>query len=388
VLANAVSQALNDAWSRSDVDDAVVAVPTKFLASDFFEFGDGQANAAPSFPWWGESRPQLVATLLRLHSGTDRVVFRFDHALPYPGTAFELAYAPNRQRPLRTVPLTATRDAAGDAILEWQLPQDFGFDGLTSTANLVVHPVGWQDWFTVWFRMPVKPIAALRLAQPRFSDGRSIVDREGIADAARAAGSSPFAALSAHAFSARYNGQGPGSATPFVPADIHAVFPYNRQNLTTAVGKGWTWVADERPSGYKVMYTCFEARNPAAEAAAPTGGVPSGGGWHQINDAAETILNDLEGAPLVVASGMANPWLESALPSGAFSYGLTDVITVRWLRAGEAFMTVKGSWVTDGNGRWYDQSNYHWYFFDQPNNVCTEEIVNAPGTTSPGNFDL
>ncbi len=69
IIANAASSALNAAWKRPGVADAVVAIPTKMIASSFFEFGDGQADAAPSFPWWTESRPQVVATLSRSTSG-------------------------------------------------------------------------------------------------------------------------------------------------------------------------------------------------------------------------------------------------------------------------------------------------------------------------------
>src|SRR5262245_40277388 len=48
ILANAVSEAMNRAWGLPGARDVVVAVPVHMLSSEFFEFGDGQANAAVS----------------------------------------------------------------------------------------------------------------------------------------------------------------------------------------------------------------------------------------------------------------------------------------------------------------------------------------------------
>src|SRR5262245_52201093 len=78
ILANAMSQALNDAWALPDVKDAIVATPVKMLNSGFREFGDGQANAAPSFEWWHGSRPPLTAALVRFNSAPAQVRLRFD----------------------------------------------------------------------------------------------------------------------------------------------------------------------------------------------------------------------------------------------------------------------------------------------------------------------
>ena len=44
------------------------------------EFGDGQANAAPSFEWWSAKRPPVVAALIDFDSGPSRIDFRFDRA--------------------------------------------------------------------------------------------------------------------------------------------------------------------------------------------------------------------------------------------------------------------------------------------------------------------
>src|SRR4051812_10952763 len=52
ILGNAVGIAMNAAWSRTDVKDVVVAVPTKIWSSGFFEFGDGQSNSRVELEHW------------------------------------------------------------------------------------------------------------------------------------------------------------------------------------------------------------------------------------------------------------------------------------------------------------------------------------------------
>jgi hypothetical protein len=372
VVANAVSTAMNAAWSRSDVKDVVVAVPVKLWSSGFYEFGDGQANARAEFEFWrGQSRPPVVASLIKLKNAQTKIVIRFDRALPYGGTAFELRYNAT------TMPLTATRDASGDAVVEINLPSGLSFDDLLSQQSALVHPTGWADWFPLTFHMPVKKIADLRASQLRFSDGKTVIDRENVTSVGATDGKTTLQRLLGHQFAGSYNGR-TGSTQPFTPASIHATYFFYGQKITTGVGQGWTWVADERPNGFKVMYTCFEKRRADLEATAPNGGVASGGGWHQINDAAETIMNDVEKAPVMIAHGRTAVWAERDLPSGRFSYGLGDVATFRWLKPGEAFITVKGTSA---------QPNYHWYFFQGSDDVCTEELINPQGQV-PQNFDL
>ena len=139
---------------------------------------------------------------------------------------------------------------------------------------------------------------------------------------------------------------------PFTPDNIHARFP-TAEGVSTATGRGWTWVADERPGGFKTLYTCFEARHPEREVAG-SGGVPSGGGWHYIGDAAETIINDLEPGPIVVGAATTFPLAPSALASGSFAWGLSDVATIRWLYPGEAFVTVPTIFRDrDQDHQWY-----------------------------------
>jgi hypothetical protein len=371
VMANAASEALNDAWSQADLREAIVAVPVRMLSSNFYEFGDGQSNAAPSFEWWGGKRPPVVATLLRYGSSPTRIHFRFDRDLPYGGTRFVVHYT--AAGATRDVPLDTTVDASGHKVVDWAVPAELGLDSGISRATMLVHPDGWGDWFPLWFRFPARPIPDFKATVPAsmttFADGGDIQDHERVGAGYNAGSTDTVRArLQAHRFGAT-------SYAYFNPQDIHAIFPYNQQRFVTGVGQGWTWVADQSRTPFKIMYTCFERRRPDLEASAPNGGVPSGGGWHKITDPAETVMNDLEAGPIVLGSAMSNPIPASSLPSGGFSYNLSDVATVRFVMPGEAFITPAGGTFTDANGTVWDQSNFHWYFFQQAQDVCTEEWV-------------
>ncbi|MGE5183876.1 MAG: carbohydrate-binding module family 20 domain-containing protein [Acidobacteriota bacterium] len=370
IMANAASQALNEAWSRAGVADAIVAMPMHMLNSSFKEFGDGQDNVAPSFVWWTDSRPPVVATLIEQTGGGMTMVLLADHALPNSDATWDATYTVHGQT--KTVSLPITRRANGDGVAEWSVPAELGWDDRRSTQVVLVHPHTWGDWFPLMFRFPVRPIASLKSeilpGFQTFADGGDDQDHEGVSVQTHPGPGTPFERLSSHAFSSAYN------QSPFTPQDIHAVFPSNGHNYVTGVGMGWTWVANVPAAPFKIMYTCFDKRNAAAEASAPDGGVASGGGWHRIGDNAETVLNDLEGGPLVLGSAMAMP-LATALPSGGYAYGLTDVATVRWVKPGEAFVTPRGL-----DPQW----NYHWYFFAGDKPVCTEEWVHPCRPTSYG----
>jgi hypothetical protein len=366
IMANAMSEALNDAWSLADVRDAIVATPVKMLNSGFREFGDGQANAAPSFEWWKQSRPPILATMVHFGAAPSKIYFKLDRALPIPNGDFDVRYDAT------TVRLTATRDSAGDWRAEWIVPQQIAFRDPRLTATLLVHPANWADWFPIWFRFPVRTIADLKATVPpslrSFSDGGDIVDHERVSLQPGGFQGQPVRfILGAHDFRGQYSG-------PYQPPSVHATFPWGGHNYVTGVGRGWTWVANQPPAPFKIMYTCFERRRADLEASAPDGGVPSGGGWHMIGDPAETVLNSLEDGAIALGSAMSNP---ATLPSGGFAYNLTDVATIRFVHPGEAFITAMGS----GN-----QQNFHWYFFQQDRDVCTEEWVHPFRPTSSFDF--
>lgn len=353
-LANAASTSLNNAWAEEGVRDVVIAVPVRMWSSDLFPYGDGQSNAVPSFEGFpAKGHAPVVASLVHFKTGSSRVTLRFDRSLGST-TTIELRDMANGDA--ATVELTGRTDANGDVIAEWAPPS------LADDARFAVHPKGWQDWFPLSFRHRVVPASSL--AGPTFADGKGLLDREGISVQRNPNGAeTPFERLIEHTFTASYNGTSDGRPTPYTPSDVHGRFPYFNRPIVTAVGSGFMWVADERPSGYKSLYACFTGRRAVEEASAPDGGVASGSGWHRIGDPIETIVNDLEAKPVLVAQATGNPLLASPL---GFAWGLTDVATFRWLRPGEAFVTPRGS---------TEQPAYHSFFFEQSKNACMELLT-------------
>ena len=157
----------------------------------------------------------------------------------------------------------------------------------------------------------------------------------------------------------------------------------------TAVGHGNTLVMIRAPSPFKLAYICFDKRDPEAEAKF---GVPSGGGWHEIGDPAETVMNTLEKAPVVF--GYANGRPAAAPPSGQFAYGLSDIAVIRELKPGFALITAGGDttraedasgWQNRGSQKNKpDGRNYHWFAFHQAHEVCGLEWVH-PKVPTPDN---
>lgn len=365
ILANAMSVALNEGWGLSGIRDVLVATPVKFYDSGFRPYGDGQSNARPSFESWNQSRPPVVASLLKFHSESPRVIFKFDRSMNLSQSTVEIAFLKNGS--VTSVKIPAQRKN-GDLVATWEsIPKNLDWDGMAHTQVVLVRPFpNYADWFPIYFRHPVKKVNELLATVPQnqrhFFDGKSIVDGENVKQG-DSNETTPFEKLTNHTFTPKYNPNQKG--VPYIPQNIHAEF--GAGGTVTGVGRGWTWVA-EKETPFKIMYTCFERRQPSAEASAKDGGVASGGGWHKIGDPAETILNSLELEPLAVASGYARPasQMNLTLPGGNYSHGLTDVAVIRLLQPGEAFITVQSTPA---------EQNYHWYFFQQDREICTEEWV-------------
>lgn len=400
IMANAASKALNDAWSLPDLKDASVAIPTHFLDSGFHPYGDGQSNSGVDFnSFWGQPHPQLVATLLQFKTSLPKVLFRFDKTIqrtsgaPQP-TQMEIYYQKNGQNFRLKIPLN--KDSAGDFVGEWTniSPELNWTDSFHNNAVIVRPQPSYNDWFPIFFRHPVRTADALIKAAPpgktQFTGAMgslSLIDSNGhyqdplqISKLSTQSGKNPFDTLINFNFPKGYN------QTPYTPKNIHGEL--GSGGMVTGVGQGWTWVAEDKQARpFKIMYTCFEKRNPIDEAHARDGGVASGGGWHSINNrtpgvdpevpasgAAEIIMNSLEKKALVVSGGYVGvlPRTGLNLPnnSESISYGLTDVAVFRWLKPGEGFITTAG----------INQPNHHWYFFPDNENVCTEEWVGQCGS--------
>jgi len=220
-----------------------------------------------------------------------------------------------------------------------------------------------SDWLPVYFRQPVQPISVMVDSLPTNmatfpANDVPVLDSEHVGSQY---GGDPFTNLISHNFSAS-----PNDWQHFEVDPVHGTFgnPDVAGTPHTAVGKGWTWVANAPANGgnapFKILYTCFQNRQPQQEALY---GVTTGGGWHRIGDYAETIFNSLESVPVVVGFASQQPAAQVglSLPSGNWAYGLSDVAVIRWLAPGEAMVT--------------PQSYFHWFMFQQEEPVCTEEWV-------------
>lgn len=385
IIANAASWLMNEAWAQKDVVDVVIAVPGKYEIGWPHPYNDGQSNAMMHFNKWNHATPPMIAALVVKRDGSRMAVLWFAKEYAPKASIIEV-YSPTV--PSARVKLQTKILNSGAVTARWEhIPKELGWDSVLQKQVVFVRPgPNFNDWLPLYFRMPVynanELVKKLPANQQRFADGKPLLDREQIAQTGQ---TTPFELAMKHSFAGTYNLDQNGA--PYTPEYIHGQFSKDTQRPITAVGQGWTWVV-EKHQPFKILYTCFARRHPEGsptggntgqvynEATAPDGGVVSGGGWHVIGEikegrpdmfASETIINDLEKAPIMVAGGFQAPAerLHVNPPSGNIAYGLTDIATLRWLWPGEAFVTVSSA----------HQKNYHWFFFDFPREVCTEEWV-------------
>lgn len=325
-------------------------------------------------------RPPVVALLLTRTNGEQIVQIKIDGSLKVSAPDIRVGFEVSGQSRVQIVSLS--KNAEGDWIGQWSPAAELGWRSLTQSQVVLIRPEGWTDGFPLWFRHPVRSINSVLgdvpPASQRLADGRSLLDPEQINSTSGRSGSTSFETLIHHAFGTGYN------PTPFEINNVHAEYP-GPGATPTAVGKGWTWVALPPAAPFKTLYTCFQRRQPDLES---NSGVPSGGGWHEIGDNAETIFNDLEREPILV--GSASSVVDAVFPGGSLAYGMTDVATIRWLRPGEAFVTPQGGsmWGYDQGKPQTITANYHWFIFQQPREVCTEEWVHPCVPSSSNGIGL
>jgi len=301
--------------------------------------------------------------LIRFKSTPPVAMFRFAAAWALSQTQLEVYYSSSSS----SVFLDLSPTPNGDYVAQWQdIPSELGWDVVAHNQVALVRPSpGFVDWLPVYFRQPVQPISVMVNSLPSNmaifpANGEPVLDSEHVGSQYITSGS-PFSNLMATNFSSS-----PNIWLHFEVDPVHGTFgnPAYPNTPRTAVGKGWTWVANNVANGgnapFKILYTCFQRRQPAQEALY---GVPSGGGWHRIGDNAETIFNSLESVPIIVGFASQGPAAQVGLspPSGNFAYGLSDIAVIRWLSPGEAMVTPK--------------SYFHWFMFQQGSEVCTEEWV-------------
>lgn len=398
IVANAVSHALNEGWKTPDVQEVLVSVPAKMVPTPERPYGDGQTNATLNFGEidgaqakekikWSAREPQLVATLLKFKDGRRVVEFRFSEALgikELKGTV--TSFADKR----RDEPLSLKKEGKGYRGV-WNVPKPVSFGGIEgprvawvqikmqtkSSPESVVFPID--------FRIPIlKDTELAKAAGNAKTTGLPPLDPIKAKTKAQGSGKVVQDFLKSTHFGPEWirNNQG---GDYFVVENIHAEV---LGGIKTAVGGGLTWVINRGPhSTFKNLYTCFDSRNLQQETAE---GVPSGSGWHEIGDAAETIFNSLEDNAILVGHATGHP--APGTPDNLkYAWDLKDIMTFRLLMPGEAMMTGAGevTWKEDEaarpTGDWtkatrtQDKSgrgrNYHWFIFHSGQPVCTQEWV-------------
>ncbi|MBH24548.1 MAG: hypothetical protein CMH57_08870 [Myxococcales bacterium] len=354
VLANAASQALNAAWARPGVRDVVVAIPAVLEGSGIHPYGDGQSNAAASLGSWGAPRPPVVATLSLLEGGAAALEVTLDRELPVASEEVSLELADG-------VTLTAVgaRSPEGDLRVAWEVSTRWPsiHEGLVAR----VRPQGWGDGFPLHLFHPAQEVDDLleemTPAQRQWSGGRTLPDPEDVSSQTRPPeGTSVVERLMSHSFGPGYN------SAPFTTPHVHAEHPSRAQD--TAVGGSLVWVSEKPASPFKQVYICFEGRQLQKEAAL---GVPTGSGWHQIGDPAESLVHSLERGPMLTGWAVVDPLQGAALPPSGHAYGLRDVATFRVMWPGEALVTSAGPQAVGGS-----RATFHWYAFPTLETTCGE----------------
>jgi hypothetical protein len=403
ILANAVSAALKDGWGLPGVQDVLVAIPVKMMIgkvpnlADTQKFvvnrpyGDGQTNAHVTFgAGWTEKAPELVASLIQFKSGSPLVRFRFHSNPTQSGNQIEINYEGTTGKPIAL----KSKTPEGDLLFDWVSHATWGT--LFENKVAFVRIVGSKTWFPIDFRNVMIANRDLLAGIPESlrSYGKGTLDPEKVSVQGQKTTAFPFQVMNPDSFASDLNAK---RFFPVTPPGIHSgYYDDSGKEYTTAVGNGATTLFDSPqmdPPGtapFKMAYICFDKRNLEAEKA----GAPSGGGWHEIGDPAETVINSLENASVIF--GYANGVPAAKTPDGDFDHGLTDIAVVRRVPPGSAIVTAAGPTSAqeeranlDNHTNMRGQGpasgrNYHWFIFDQPHEVCAVEWVHlcVPSATN------
>jgi hypothetical protein len=357
-------------------------------------YGDGQTNALATFgQFWNQKRPPLVVILAILKTGGSALKFKFHGSLVFTEPSVEVAYLKNGTPHFKKFGILS-KNSDGDYEAVWQPNNDEApiWGSMFQNNVAFVRLGGWNDWFPVDFRNVVIPNQQLLNQVPpslRVLGKGSLLDPERVSVQGQATSAFPFQKMGDPLFGSDIEAT---KYFPVQPPGIHnSYYTDDGKVITTAVNNGATVVIPSRsmnPPGiapFKMAYICFEPRNERAESVA---GVPSGGGWHEIGDPAETVINSLENAPVVF--GYANGQTSANPPSGNFAYGLTDVAVIRKIFPGTAIVTSAGPTTlqegySPNRGRGPAEGrNYHWFIFNHTSPVCAMEWVHNC-VPNPGN---
>lgn len=406
ILANATSYWLNKGWSKKNVTDVLVSVPVKmvFTGDDNRVYGDGQTNSSLHFgEGWNHKHPQMTAALIKFKDGKRQIYFNFAEELKLSSPHFNItAFINDGTGKIQRKDYALKFKKINKAILAtWTVPSEVEFGDLNVSRVIWIRPQGWDSSFPIDFRMAIYKNEELKkLAEGAKTLGNNPLDFINIFARSKENNENPQTTLLKGFYGPEWIKNQEGG-TELRNEIIHG----NIGNQINAVGGGLTWLVDKGPaSTFKNLYTCFDARNFEKESEF---GVPSGGGWHEIGDAVETIINDLSTSAVPIGFATGLPW---ATPpdNTKFPWGLSDVATVRLLQPGEAIATTAGdqTWKEDevhrgekksdkepgvekrGSNKSGGGRNYHWFFFPSDEPTCTQEWVHHCRPNDKNNLGL
>jgi hypothetical protein len=409
ILANAMSSMMNESWKSADVADVIVSSPVKMIFTNERVYGDGQTNSSLSFgPSWKESTPPLVAALITSTNGSRKVHFHLPSSTSLTPLRLKIVFFTDENgksvRGNETVTV-AKSDSGIDG--EWIVPATVRFGSLEHARVIWIQMGDAKQVLPLDFRMPIYSVNRLiKAAGTAKTAGLSPLDPLQVSARSLAARNLPELVLLNSNYGPQWVKNDQGSNV-LRNESIHGSIHRDNSEIKTSVGGGLTWLVDKVEfTTFKNLYTCFDARryedDGSGKPSETSSGVPSGGGWHEIGDAAETIINDLETSPVMVGFATGLPW-PTPPDQGEFYNGLSDVASVRWLKPGEALMTAAGdqTWKEDaafrgpkhdGSSRATEPSgggrNYHWFFFDEDSPICTQEWVHNERPTETGGLGL
>lgn len=358
-----------------------VSVPVKMITSKNHVYGDGQTNASLSFgQGWNQKHPQLVATLIKYKNGDRKVLFHFSPTIKVS----QIHLISNVQASSKSLKTTLPVKKIKEALLaEWTVPSQVIFgDDFTSQLTWV-RIDGWTSTFPIDFRMSIHSNEKLiQLSQNHKTLQQNPMDPIKVFERSRSKNEIPQSILLNGVYGNEWFRLDPQGSAMLSNNSVHG----NIGLTKTAVGGGLTWFIERgKNSTFKNLYTCFQPRNYQAES---DEGVPSGAGWHEIGDPAETIINNMETGPVIVGSAIGLPWPKPPETKN-FSWELSDIVTIRLLMPGEALMTGAGDQTWKEDFKWRKQRDdsdrgqetsgggrhYHWFIFNSDRPTCTQEWV-------------
>jgi hypothetical protein len=294
-------------YQLSRVGRVTLSIPARLKRSSHKPFGDEQSNAKMDLDsTWSQSTDFPVVGIESVQSGKVKRIYLFDKSLNVKNYS----------------------------------------EKLLTDGWIEVTPINWKNSFYFNFQTGILPIRQFVTGIPEAY--RTFPKNRIAPNIAKIEKANAFDQLKNTDLGLGYN------KTAWFNDNVHGRFP-TEDGEVTARGGVVTWgikTNSNEEGSFKNLYTCFQARDVNLESDKKLSvGVPSGAGWHNVGNAAESVLNDLNENPIPFAVGRTHGKTNTA-------YGMEETITAIWLQTDEIQVTRQGE--------------FHWYLNPYEENVCTE----------------